>query len=259
MNSDYKPILFNAPSEAQFIEIYPLHDIHRGNVMHNIKTWEAHKKYILANPYRYVIWVGDMMENATRNSKSDVFYQTEPPHEQKYWLRDQFIELRERTIAILPGNHENRSNKDAGMFPVYDAAVMAGLEDRYRQSFMFVDVGVGDRRNTTRGTKQVHYVGYCVHKATNQVKFSSADTIDGIDFFLSGHDHNPADRPRGRLCYDSHNKKITQRSVETINCGSFMDYGGYAAEGAYRPGSLKHYCLVLDGTSKRIETRGFYI
>lgn len=259
MNSDYKPILFNAPKEAQQIEIHPLHDIHRGNVMHNSKAWERLKRYILDAPNRYVIWIGDMMENATRNSKSDVFYQTEPPHEQKYWLRDQLIELKDRTAGILPGNHEIRSSKDAGMFPVYDAAVMAGLEDKYRSSFMFVDIGVGTRTDTKKDTKQVHYVGYCVHKATNQVKFGSADALDGIDFFLSGHDHQPMDRPRGRLCYDPHNKKITQRSVETINCGAGMDYGGYAAEGAYRPGSLKRYCLILDGTSKGIRTEGFYV
>ena len=132
---------------------------------------------------------------------------------------------------------------------------MAGLEDKYRSSFMFVDVGVGTRMDTKRDTKQVHYVGYCVHKASNQVKYGAADAIDGIDFFLSGHDHQPIDRPRGRLCYDAHNKKITQRSVETINCGAGMDYGGYGADGGYRPGSLKRYCLILDGTAKRIETK----
>ena len=245
--------------DTESVEIYPLHDTHYGNVMHDDKRWYRLKKLILERQNRYVLWVGDMIENATRNSKSDVFYQTAPPHEQKMWLRDQFLELRERTIGIIPGNHERRSSKDDGMFPVYDAAVMAGLEDKYRNSFMFVDVGAGMRINTTRNTKQVHYVGYCVHKASNQVKFCSADAIDGIDFFISGHDHQPIDRPRGRLAYDPHNKKITQRTVETIICGSVMEYGGYSAEGAYRPSRLKQYCIVLDGTTKRIETRGFHI
>lgn len=256
MNSDYKPILFNTAEDVKEIELYPLHDIHYGNTMHDYKRWDALKRMILDKPNRYVLWVGDMIENATRNSKGDIFYQEVPPHEQKMWLRDQFIDLKDRTIGIIPGNHELRSSKDAGMFPVYDAAVMAGIEDKYRSSFVFIDIGVGLKSNKQR---QVHYVGYCVHKATNQVKFGSVDAIDGIDFFISGHDHQPTDRPRGKLVYDAKNKCVAHKNVEYINCGSLMKYGGYAAEGGYRPSAQKLYCIKMSGEKKCIRTEGFYV
>jgi hypothetical protein len=44
MIDDYIPILFNAPKEHEQIEVYCIHDIHRGNAQHNDKRWQLLKK-----------------------------------------------------------------------------------------------------------------------------------------------------------------------------------------------------------------------
>ena len=259
MNSDYKPILVSTPWDNDGISLYFLHDIHRGSAQHDQKKWNAVKKLILDDPKAYCVFIGDALENAVPNSKGDVFYQTEAPHEQKMWFRDQLIDLRERTLAVIDGNHEkNRSTKNCGMFPLYDACVMAGIENAYRPHFALVDIGVG--RHKDAGTKkQVRYFGYLVHKAAQQVKFGSADALEGIDFFAYGHDHQPADRPRGKLVYDSSNKKLRQKDVEVINCGAYLTYGGYAADAAHRVSAQKLYKLELSGDRKTIRSVGFHV
>ena len=258
MYDEMKPILFSCPPEYEEVEVYCIHDIHYGNEMFRADKWKALKEEILSQPNRYAIFVGDMMENAIPNSKSDVFTQFATPLEQQQWATEQLVSLADRTIAIIPGNHENnRSTKVCGLYPLYDCAVMAGLKSRYRQNFAFVDIGVGSAGHGDK--RQVRYVGYLVHKAKDMKNFSSSDFIDGIDFMMFGHDHDPKDHSRAKMVYDCKNKVVRMKNVEVINSGSFLSYGGYAATSGYRPNSSKMYKLILGGKHKSIQTVGFYL
>lgn len=258
MKSDYSPVIFNTPKENGFIEIYFAHDIHYGSAEHDYNRWKKFKKNILEKPNRYVILIGDAMENAIPGSKSDMFSQVVSPQEQKEWVYNQFVELKERIIAVTDGNHEqNRSFKVSGLYPLYDCCIMAGIEERFRPNFVFIDIGVG---NTTKNKcGQVRYVGYCSHKATDLKNYCSADYLDGVDFMAYGHDHDPKMHPRAKLVYDSKNKSVTKKTVEVINSGSFLKYGGYAAKAGYRPNSDVIFKIILDGKQKSICTCGFHL
>lgn len=259
MQSDYKPILVQTSPEFSEIEIYFVHDLHYGSADHNEKKWNSLKREIVAQPNRYVIFLGDYCENAVAGSKSDIYTQTASPFQQKEWFTNQLIELSERTLCVTPGNHEdNRITKLCGLFPVYDCAKEAGIADLYRHHFAFVDIGVG---NGGHGKdKQAHYVGYVVHRMRDCKMYSSADFVEGIDFAAFGHDHDPKDHPRGKLSYDAKNKTVSLKSIEVINCGSFMEYGGYGVKAAYRPLSDKCYKLILGGGKKKsMKTLGFYV
>lgn len=251
------PIVFNAPHEAEQIDVYLASDMHVGSSSFNEKKWGGFEK-LLAAPNSYVLFCGDQMEMATRSSKSDCYTQTMRPHEQKVWWKDHLLPYKDKIIAIIDGNHEyNRASKDADMFPLYDIAFALGIENRYRSESAFVDIGVGLKEK--KRNQHFRYFGYMVHKAQNLTNYGTADTIDGIDFFVSGHTHKSMDKPLGKLVYDPKNKTVSERSVENIVCGSFLTYDGYAARNAYRAGSQKLYKLVLDGTRKAITTVGFYV
>ena len=258
VRSDFEPILINTPKEFAYIEVYAIHDLHFGNVAFDPRKWEAVKNEVLSVSNRYVIFVGDMMENAIPGSKSDVFTQTVPPQEQKEFIAKEMHDLADRTIAVVDGNHErNRVTKLTGLYPLYDCALIAGIGDRYRPHFAIADIGVGTRKKDP--SQQTHYVVYAVHKAKDTKTYSSADFVDGIDAMVFGHTHSPQDIPRGKLVYDQKLKQIRQRSIETINAGSFMRYADYAVDSAYRPSSDKLYKFVFMGDEKRIGTAGFYV
>lgn len=256
MESSYKPILFNAPREQGDIEVYFLHDIHVGDPHFDEKRFERLKKEILSEDNKYVVWIGDVMNNAIPNSKTEMFDQVLTPHQQKEWFCDQLSALDGRNIAVVPGNHEyNRSTKAAGLFPLYDCCARVQQEDIYRTEFAFVDIGVGTRKRDA--TQQNHYVGFCIHQAKDLRAHSSSDWIDGIDWFAFGHDHDPKSHPRAKLVYDPKLKTVYQRDIEIINSGSFLRFGGYGAKGGYRPQAARMFKLRLGGSDKECTSHSY--
>ena len=257
MKSSRVPILIKLPEPENSVEILLAADIHTGSAEFDEKRWELFEE-LLKKPNVYVIFAGDQMEYATRQSKSDVYTQTMPPSVQKRWWIDHLRHYRDKVLCIVDGNHEfNRASKDADDFPLYDIALALGIEDRYRSEAAFVDIGVGDGGHG-KG-KQVHYVIRVQHQAKNNVNHGTADGIEGIDIFVSGHTHKPMDKPLGKLVYDAKNKAVSQRDVENIVCGHFLKFGGYGERGGYRPTATKLYSIILSGKKKSIETRGFHL
>jgi hypothetical protein len=255
---DYVPILIDLPSEFKYVNIYFIHDVHYGSELFNEKKWEELKKRILADEKSVVCFVGDLMENAIPNSKSDIFTQTHSPAQQKEWVIQQFKDFSHKIIAVVAGNHEdNRTTKVSGLYPLYDCCLIAGVDDKYRNTIAFIDIGVGVFKYTKN--KQVHYFGQIQHKARDLKNYHSSDYTDGIDFFASGHDHETKDKPRAKMVFDKQNKVVYKRNIECLNCGSFCEFGGYGSKNAYRPQSDKMYMLRLYGNEKRMETTGFYV
>lgn len=255
---DETPIIFKTKRELPYVDIYFIHDVHFGSELFDNKKWEGIKNKILQDDKAFVCFVGDLMENALPNSKSDMFSQKHSPAEQKEWAIEQLKAFKDKTIAVVPGNHEyNRTTKNCGLYPLYDCCLIAGIGDKYRDTIAFIDIGVGISKKATK--KQVHYFGQIQHKSKDIKAVHSSDYTDGIDFFASGHDHEAKDKPRAKLVFDKHNKVIFKRNIECINCGSFCFYGGYGSKGAYRPQSDKMYMLRLFSGEHRMETTGFYV
>lgn len=258
MLTDYKPIQFNIDPQYKEVEIYFAHDIHKGNEYHDSNKWDKFKREILSEPNRFVMFVGDCFEAAIIGSKSDIYTQACSPYEQKEWFTQQLIELKDRTISIVPGNHDNRVTKTVGLYPLYDCAMLAGIGERYRQHFAFVNIGVGKGHSPTTQTR---FIGYSAHKLRDNRMYNGSDFVEGIDFACYGHDHESKDHARSKLVYDNKNNYVSQKDIEVINNGSFLtQYGGYGADAGYRPQSSKLYKLVLiSGKHKQLKTIGYHI
>ena len=104
--SDNIPILIQLPVSEEYADIYFVHDAHFGSELFDEKKWERLKNIILSDTKAYVCIIGDMMENAIPNSKSDMFSQTHSPAEQREWITQQFKDMSNKILAVVPGNHE---------------------------------------------------------------------------------------------------------------------------------------------------------
>ena len=258
MKSPRVPILINLPQDVESAEFLIASDIHNGSAEFSEKKWKAFEERLM-QPNTYVVFVGDQMEYATRQSKSDVYTQKLSPRQQKDWWIEHLRPLVKegKVICVVDGNHEyNRASKDADDFPLYDIALALGIPDRYRSEAAFVDIGLGSIKS---GTRQVHYVFRVQHQARNNANHGTADGFEGIDVFVSGHTHKPMDKPLGKLIYDTSNKKVYEKTVENVVGGHFLEYGGYGERAGYRPSSQKLYSVILSGKKKAIETRGFHL
>jgi predicted MPP superfamily phosphohydrolase len=147
MKGYYDLITHDLPKADEII-IYPIADPHVGAAGHDAKGWEAFCKRIVAEPNSYVTLGGDLMNNNTRSSVGSPWDDTIRPREQKRLLVEQLKPLRDagKILCIVPGNHENRSLKDADDNPLYDVACKLDLEDIYREDGAFVRVGIGKPR-----------------------------------------------------------------------------------------------------------------
>lgn len=257
MKSSRLPILVNLPESLKSAEILLAADIHTGSAEFDQDKWSKFEE-LLKRPDTFVVFAGDQCEYATKSSKSDVYTQSISPSQQKRWWIEHLKPYKDKVICIVDGNHEyNRASKDADDFPLYDIALALGIEDRYRSEGAFVDIGVGSGGHGNG--KQVHYVFRVQHQAQNNVNYGTVDGFEGIDVFVSGHTHKPADIPRGKLVYDQKNKCVAHKDVENIVCGHFLRFGGYGERSGYRPTSQKLFSVILSGKKKSIETRGFHL
>ena len=259
MKSSRVPILVNLPESIETAKIYLASDIHNGSADFDERRWKKFEE-LLKPDDAFVIFAGDQCEYATRTSKSDVYTQKLSPRQQKDWWIEHLRQPAKdgKCLCLVDGNHEyNRASKEADDFPIYDIALALGIEDRYRSEGAFVDIGVGDGGHG-KG-KQVRYVFRVQHKAKNNGQFGTADAYDGIDLFVSGHVHTPFDKPLAKMVYDSKNKSVSQKDVENIVCGHFLNFGKYVEREGGRPASTKLYMAMLSGKRKDIQTLGFHL
>lgn len=242
--------------ESKSIKVYLAGDVHIGSEEFNNKKWEAFIKLIKEDDDAFVIFCGDLIDVGLKNSKTNIYHQTMSPSQQKRQLITDLLPIKDKILCMVSGNHCDRLSKDVDMYPLYDVCVVLGIEDIYRDAMALIDIGIGER------DKKTHYYGCVMHKTNKTAKYHYADTIDGIDFYVSGHTHTPMDLPNSKVFIDKYKKTVSIKPVETIVVPSFLDYGGYALKAPYRAPSSKMYCLVLSDKgyqNKGIETKGFYI
>ena len=65
------------------IKIYPISDVHLGALEHMERQWSQFCIDLMNEPNAYITLGGDLINNATRTSVSNVFDETMRPREQK--------------------------------------------------------------------------------------------------------------------------------------------------------------------------------
>ena len=112
-------------------------------------------------PNSYVTLQGDLIDNGTRNSVTNIFKATMPPSQQKKREMAKALEpIRDKDIVCLPGNRSVGSGKDADDDPMYDIAAKLDLEDRYREDMAFIRIA---GRNHTRSRAMASHTVTCWH------------------------------------------------------------------------------------------------
>lgn len=247
--------------ERQDISIYPIADVHLGAAEHNAEAWAGFCKKIQAEDNAYVLLLGDLINNATRSSVSNVFEETMRPREQKKVMTTMLAPLREKCLAAVSGNHERRSGaKDADDDPTYDILCKLDLEHIYRENIAFVKLQMGDNVNgsglrnptytlvVTHGAGGGIYTGASVNRAERAGYY-----IDGADVIILGHSHKPFVTQPAKIKINAQRNEVYYKPFKVISATSWLDYGGYAAQKMLPPTSIAPQALKLYGKTKKIE------
>ena len=246
------------------ITIIPISDVHLGSPECMEQEFISFIKTVKETPNVYLILGGDLIDNGTRSSVSDIFKATMSPSQQKKEMATILSEVADRILCFVPGNHERRSGKDADDDPVYDIAAKLDLEHLYRENIAFLKIQMGVRENET-GVKThgelrpcysivvTHGVGggiYTGAAVNRNERFGYV--IDGMDALIVGHTHKPFTTQPGKIFIDKQNNKISVKPFKVISSTSWLSYGGYASRNMLLPTTHCLHTLTLRGKNKEI-------
>lgn len=248
MRNDFDMVEFSLPKEVKHANIYPLGDLHLGSQECEITLFLKWRETVLNDPNGYVVIIGDLLDWGLKSSKTNIYEAVMTPLEQKEYLFELLMPIRERIIGVVPGNHEYRGVREVGTCPLYDVCCRLGIEDVYRPNMCVIKFGLGELR-----AHKVVY-GICLHHGASKNKFDKFCTsMDGINLFISGHTHETDFTPKAKTVVDMRNRQIRVEPYLKIVVPPFQSYGGYAIRGAYTPSAIGQFPHIrLDGMTKHL-------
>ena len=258
MLSDFELITHHFP-ENKDILIFPISDVHLGAAEHMEREWAEFCRQIKETPNAYIVLGGDLINNATRNSVSNVFEETMRPREQKKLIAEMLTPIRDRVLCAVSGNHERRSGKDVDDDPTYDIMCKLDLEHLYRENMAFVKVRFG--KVDFNGGHNPTYMLAVMHGAGGGVLTGGAVNrnerfgyvIDGADCLIVGHTHKPFVTQPSKIKIDPYNNKVDIKPFKVVSSTSWLNYGGYAAQKMLLPSSHAPQVITLCGKRKNIK------
>lgn len=257
MLPDFELIIREFP-DREDITIVPIADVHLGAKECMEQEFISFIDTVKNTPNMYLVLAGDLINNATRSSVSNVFEDRYRPSEQKKMMAKILEPVTDRIICGIPGNHEARSGKDADDFPLYDIMCKLDIEDRYRENIAVVKIRMGNNRknghtNPTYLLAVVHgsgggvYTGGAVNK---NERF--AYVFDGIDAMICAHTHKPFITAPSKIKVNPMNNVVSIVPFKVITATSWLNYGGYAARKMLIPASHDLQTMTLRGKTKEI-------
>lgn len=240
------------------LHIYPISDVHLGAAEHMEREWGDFCNNLLQDPNGYAVIGGDLLNNCTRSSVSNIFEETLRPREQKRLMVEMLLPIRDRILCAVTGNHERRSMKDADDDPTYDIMCKLDKEHLYRENIAFVKIQIGKKSGD--GAKNPTYVLVVTHGAGGGMLTGGAVNrnerfayvLDGCDCLVVGHTHKPFITQPAKIKIDPYNNKVTVRPFKVVSSTSWLEWGGYAAQKMLQPTSHAPQMITLRGNKKEI-------
>ena len=256
MLSDFELITHHFP-ERNDIKIYPISDVHLGAAEHLTREWELFCQRVVNEPNSYIILGGDLINNATRNSVSNVFEETMRPREQKKVMVKMLEPLQDKILCAVSGNHERR-NRDVDNDITYDIMCKLDLEWLHRENIAFVKIQMGSKRGD--GLKNPTYVLVVTHGSGGGVLTGGAVNrnerfgyvLDGADALIVGHTHKPFVTQPSKIKIDAQNNRVSIKPFKVVSMTSWLGYSAYAAQKMLIPTSHASQTIILNGKKKEI-------
>lgn len=229
MNNDLDIIVKTYPREQNVLRVYAIGDVHVGSAEFDERAIKAKIQRIADDPCGALVLCGDLGDFGLKNSKTNVYQATMQPKEQVEYIYELFKPVAHKLSACIPGNHEERIQRDVGLCVMYDLCVRWGVPEVYRENLAITKYVFGHRN-----TKQQHvFVGITIHGTTRNKHKKFLGCIDGADFAVSGHTHTPEYSPHGKIRIDRISGNVTHAPFKEIVVDANLVPGGYGIKKEY--------------------------
>jgi predicted phosphodiesterase len=238
---------------AEVIEIHPMADLHIGDSMCDFKAVMERIEYIRNTPNAYCILDGDLMDTAITSSIGDTYGANLQPMEQLKQCVKVFEPIKDKILAVLPGNHENRVYKSDGIDMTEIMCNQLGIPERYSPTTALIFIRFG-----TQGGKQHHrkwlYTAYVTHgsgggrrEGGKINRLADLASIVDADIYIHAHTHLPVIFRESFFRTYPSNSCIGQVDKLFVNTAASLNYGGYGDKAGFKPASKKSPVIYLDG------------
>lgn len=250
------------PRSLASIELHVVADIHKGDRFSDAELIRRRLEYIKATPNAYCMLNGDICNWATRQHKSDPYSETLKPMEQIQAAVDIMEPIKDKIIAVTPGNHEFRAYKTEGIDVTAIACREIGVESRYAATGALVFLRLGEltrkrEDSAERGPRQASYAIYMLHgsgggrkEGAKAIRLADMACIVDADIYIHSHTHLPMVMREGFYRTDWRNSAVSYVDKLFVNTGAALDYGGYGQAGEYKPASKETPVIYLGGREK---------
>lgn len=258
-------ISVNLGREKDHVRIAIIGDAHIGDPNANERLLRERVSYIEKNDDMYVMLLGDLMNNATKGSVSDVYGENLTPMQALQRLVEIFDPIRNRIIVMTDGNHEARSYKEVGVDLTYILACELGIKDRYIPDAALAFVTFGELANgkkESNGSGNVRQMTYSIYAShgrggggTVGSKMNALEKLASIcdaDVYCHAHSHLPGVFKESFFRTDIRARKAMQVEKLFVNSNAYLNYGGYGKASNFRPASLAMPVIWLSGTQREM-------
>lgn len=260
ITDEIKPINIKLPTAKNNIKLYVLSDTHIGDPNCDITTLKTIIEFIRTTPNMYVILLGDILNTALKNSKSDIYSETLGIMDAQKLALDLLMPIKDKIIAMVPGNHENRVWREVGVDLALWLAEKLGVQDKYRNNGVALSIQFG--RDTQHGNP-FRFNAFLQHGAYGGGRklgsaMNALEDLDGIvgnaDLYIRAHTHQPIQGSRNVFLFDERGN-IHRRTKYYFNSPSVLTYGGYAYDKGYKPSDDSPCYLNIRAISERKGTK----
>ena len=241
---------------AEQIEILPMADLHIGDRMCDFKLILERIEYIKNTPNAYCILGGDLMDTAIASSVGDTYGANLKPMDQLSQCVKIFEPIKDKILAVLPGNHENRVYRSDGLDITELMCAQLGIPQKYSNTtaLVFVRFGRGGRETKYR---PMLYTIYTTHGAGGGRKeggkvnrLADLACIVDADVYLHHHTHLPVVFKNAFYRVSGSNSSVALVEKLFVNGAAALDYGGYGDAQNFKPASKSAPTIYLSGTKK---------
>jgi predicted phosphodiesterase len=236
-------------------------DLHIGDSQCDFKLILEKIEHIKNTKNAYCILDGDLMDTAIASSIGDTYGANLQPMEQLKQCVKIFEPIKDKILAVLPGNHENRVYKTDGIDITELMCSQLGIYDRYSPTTALLFIRFGERKTGHHHRRQLYTV-YVTHgsgggrKEGGKVnRLADLASIVDADIYIHGHTHLPLVFKESFFRVSGANSSVALVDKLFLNTAAYLDYGGYGDKAGFKPASKASPVIYLNGLKREMSAK----
>lgn len=239
---------------AEQIEIHPMADLHIGDSMCDSKSIMERIEYIKNTPNAYCVLDGDLMDTAICSSIGDTYGANLQPMEQLKMCVKIFEPIKDKILAVLPGNHEGRVYKSDGLDLTELMCAQLGIPHKYSPTTALLFIRFGRGGGGRHHDRPQMYTAYVTHgsgggrKEGGKVnRLADLASIVDADIYIHAHTHLPLIFKESFFRVSGSNSSVALVDKLFVNTAASLNYGGYGDRQGFKPASKSSPVIYLGG------------